>query len=405
MAEGQSITRCRGFTAAGGTCGVKPSGKPDLMLLTAEVPCAAAAVFTRNRVVGAPVTVNQRHLRATGSVARAIVCNSGFSNSATGARGIRDAEAMCRAVAARVGCSPEQVLVCSTGVIGRPMPMTKILPGIARTHGRLARGPRADAAAAAAILTTDLAAKSAARRLSLEGRSVNLGGIAKGSGMIAPDLATMLVFITTDCAITPRALQAALRQAARKSFNRISVDQHTSPSDTVLVLASGLAGHRPIATSSGRGYVAFLAALTDLCRDLAYQIVADGEGATRVFRVRVSGARSVDDADRVGRAIVNSPLVKTAVHGADPNWGRIVTAAGYSGAAIRVERMSLAINGVTVYRRGVPVAVRAPRRLAAIMRRKEITFTLDVGLGSASVEWLGCDLSRGYIRINADYTT
>jgi glutamate N-acetyltransferase/amino-acid N-acetyltransferase len=375
-----SITRPRGFTAGGGTCGIKESGKPDLMLIAAEAPCAAAGVFTTNRVVGAPVTVNKRHLAATSGRARAIVCNSGISNSATGAQGVRDAEAMCRAVAAKLGCSPAEVLVSSTGVIGRLLPMPKILRGIEGLHGRLGRGPRADAAAAAAIVTTDLTSKSASRRLVLGGRTVELGGICKGSGMIAPNMATMLVFITTDCAITPAPLRAALRAAAGASFNRISVDEHTSPSDTVLVLASGVAGNRRIATTGGRDHGAFVAALTDLCRDLAYQIVSGGEGATRVFRVRVRRSRTVADADRIGRAIVNSPLVKTAVHGGDPNWGRIVTAAGYSGAA-------------------------PSRRLSALMRRKEITFTLDVGLGTANVEWLGCDLSRDYVTINADYTT
>jgi len=400
-----SITRCRGFTAAGGVCGIKPSGKPDLALIVADVPCAAAGVFTTNRVVGAPVIVNKRHLRATAGVARAIVCNSGISNSATGARGVRDAEAMCRAVAEAVGCSPREVLVSSTGVIGRLLPTPRVVRGIGALSARLARGPKADAAAAAAIVTTDLATKSAFRRVRLGGRTVSLAGIAKGSGMIAPNMATMLVFTVTDCAITAPSLAAALREAALGSFNRISVDGHTSPSDTVLTLASALAGNPRIGTRSGHDYRAFVAALTELCRDLAYQIVRDGEGATRVFRVRVRGARDAADADRIGRAIVNSPLVKTAVHGADPNWGRIVTAAGYSGAAISSERMRLSIGDVAVFARGTPVTVTATRRLARLMRDKEVAFTLDVGIGTASVEWLGCDLSRDYVAINADYTT
>ena len=405
MAQTGSITRCLGFRAAGGTCGIKPSGKPDLMLIVADVPCAAAAVFTTNRVVGAPVTVNQRHLRTTAGRARAIVCNSGVSNSATGAQGVRDADAMCRAVAGAIGCARDEVLVSSTGVIGRRLPMPRVLDGIAKLGARLDRGAAADAAAAGAIVTTDLRTKSAFRRVRLGGRTVSLAGIAKGSGMIAPNMATMLVFVVTDCAIAARPLRSALRQAVSDSFNRISVDQHTSPSDTVLTLASGLAGNRTITTAAGRDHAAFARALTGLCRDLAYQIVRDGEGATRVFRVRVRGARTVADADRIGRAIVDSPLVKTAVHGGDPNWGRVVTAAGYSGAAIRPERMSLAIGGVPVYARGTPVEVRAARRLATIMRASEITFTLDVGLGRASAEWLGCDLSREYVAINADYTT
>lgn len=405
MTRSRSITIARGFKAAGGTCGIKESGKPDLMLIVSAVPCATAGVFTTNRVVGAPVIVNKRHLRTTAGVARAIVCNSGISNSATGEPGIRDAEAMCQAVADRIGCPRAEVMASSTGIIGRPLPMPKILHGIAALHARLDRGPKADAAAAGAIVTTDLVTKSAFRRFAMSGRTIHLGGIAKGSGMIAPNMATMLVFITTDCAIAPGPLRAALRVAALGSFNRISIDEHTSLSDTVLVLASGLAANRAVHTTTGRGYTAFVDALTDLCGDLAYQIVKDGEGATKVFRVRVRGARSVSDADKIGRAIVNSPLVKTAVHGSDPNWGRITTAAGYSGASINPERLSLSIGGVTVFKDGRPVPGAMNRRLAAIMREKEITFTLDAGVGDASVEWLGCDLSRDYITINADYTT
>lgn len=410
MTKSPSITTSRGFTAAGGTCGIKASGKPDLMLIVADVPCSAAGVFTTNKIAGAPVIVNKRHLRATAGGARAIVCNSGISNSATGEQGLRDAEAMCQAVAEQIRCSRKAVMVSSTGVIGRPLPMQKIVPGIAALHARLGRGAKADAAAATAIVTTDLVTKSASRRLDLGGKTVHLGGIAKGSGMIAPNMATMLVFITTDCAIAPGPLRAALREAALGSFNRISVDEHTSPSDTVLVLASGLAGNRRIDAAARHDYAAFVDALADLCRGLAYQIVKGGEGATRVFRVRVRRARNVADADRIGRAIVNSPLVKTAVHGADPNWGRITTAAGYSGAAIVPERLSLSIGGVTVFKHGRPVPAptadaTTARRLAAIMRQKEIAFTLDVGLGDASAEWLGCDLSRDYVTINADYTT
>jgi glutamate N-acetyltransferase/amino-acid N-acetyltransferase len=410
MSKRGSITMSRGFRAAGGTCGIKDSGKPDLMLIVADVPCSAAGVFTTNKVVGAPVIVNKRHLRATAGVARAIVCNSGISNSATGARGVRDAEAMCRAVADRIGCSPKAVMVSSTGVIGQPLPMAKVLRGIVALHAGLDRGRKVDVAAAQAIVTTDLALKSASRRVRLGGQTVHLGGIAKGSGMIAPNMATMLVFITTDCAIAPPSLRASLQGVSRRSFNRISVDEHTSPSDTVLVLASGLAGNRVVETGGGHDVAVFVDALTDLCGDLAYQIVKDGEGATRVFRVRVRRARSVADADKIGRAIVNSPLVKTAVHGADPNWGRITTAAGYSGAAIKPERMSLSIGGVTVFKDGGPVAAAVTdpttaRRLAAAMRQKEVLFTLDAGLGEASVEWLGCDLSRDYVTLNADYTT
>jgi glutamate N-acetyltransferase/amino-acid N-acetyltransferase len=378
------------------------------MLLLADVPCSAAGVFTTNRMPSAPVLVDRRHLRATGGVARAIVCNSGNANASTGKPGERDAQAMCRLVASHVGGEARQVLVSSTGIIGRPLPMDKISRGIATLASKLARGRQADADAARAIMTTDLVPKSAHRAIRLGGVPVQLAGICKGSGMIAPNMATMLAFLSTDAAITPAMLQAALGDAAG-AFNRISVDQHTSPSDTVLVLASGLAGNRTI-RAKGKDWETFRAALADLCADLAYQIVKDGEGATRVFRVRVLGARSRDDADRIGRAIVDSPLVKCAVHGGDPNWGRITTAAGYSGAAIKPECMSLRIGEVCVFDRGRPVTAtlenrRTAKKLHRLMRATEVTFTLDIGMGRASSEWLGCDLSRQYVAINADYTT
>ncbi len=407
------LTMPRGFTAAGGACGIKASGAPDLALIVAEGPCTAAGVFTTNRVCGAPVLLNRDHLKKTAGVARAIVCNSGNSNSSTGKPGLRDAQAMAASVAEKIGCKVEQVLVNSTGVIGRPMPMDKVLAGIEKLVPELASGPAADQAAARAIMTTDLVPKTARASLALgTGKrkvTVQLGGICKGSGMIAPNMATMLVFLTTDAAISAPMLRKALLTACQASFNRISVDQHTSPSDTVLVLASGMAGNKAI-TRAGRELDAFTLALTTLCKDLAYQIVKDGEGATKVFRVRVVGASSEKVADQVARAIVDSPLVKTAVHGGDPNWGRITTAAGYSGAKLDPATMSLFVGpkkDICVFRQGQPTpqGSQPPASLKAMMQEKDITFTLVIGKGKASVEWLGCDLSREYIAINADYTT
>ncbi|HEX7009659.1 MAG TPA: bifunctional glutamate N-acetyltransferase/amino-acid acetyltransferase ArgJ [Phycisphaeraceae bacterium] len=412
------LTLPRGFYAAGTTCGIKASGLPDLALIAADRPCAAAGVFTRSRTPGAPLIVSRRHL-GTGR-ASAIIINSGNANASTGQAGLRDAREMCRLVAQNLAhcphqplqqlkLSPRDVLVASTGIIGRPLPMDRIARGVATLTTRLGRGRTFDAQAARAILTTDLAPKAAHRQITLAGKTVHLAGIAKGSGMIAPNMATMLAFITTDAAIAPAMLRQALRQAAQASFNRISVDQHTSPSDMAIILASGAANH-PTLTQPNRNWQAFCDALTDLCRDLAYQIVKDGEGATKVFRVQVTGARTQRDADRVAQAIVNSPLVKTAVHGGDPNWGRITTAAGYSGAAVNPANMSLTIggsDGLCVYQKGAPLPLNKTqeRRLHAIMRKKEITFTLNLGQGRASTEWLGCDLSRQYIAINADYTT
>jgi glutamate N-acetyltransferase/amino-acid N-acetyltransferase len=411
------ITRPGGFYAAGGACGIKPSGLPDLALIAADRPCAAAGVFTRSRTVGAPVQVNKRHLRS--GEAAAILVNAGNANASTGKQGELDAIASCRLVTeqlnrapapfSKLNLQPRQVLVASTGIIGQPMPMDHVEAGVDQLAPRLARGQGADSDAARAILTTDLVSKTAHRSLKLAGRSVQIAGMAKGSGMIAPNMGTLLVFITTDAKLNSRPLQAAVNAATAASFNRISVDQHTSPSDMVLTLASGAAGGRNVGEAD-TPFAQFQAALTELCQDLAYQVVKDGEGATKVFRVNVTGARNEREADKVGKAIVDSPLVKTAVHGADPNWGRVVTAAGYSGAAIQPNKMSLSIGGddaITVYDAGTPVTLSQSEqiRLNAIMQKKEITFTLDLARGDTAVEWLGCDLSRQYITINADYTT
>ncbi|MEM9414605.1 MAG: bifunctional glutamate N-acetyltransferase/amino-acid acetyltransferase ArgJ [Planctomycetota bacterium] len=401
-----SLTRPRGFSVASATCGLKPSGKPDLAIIAADAACPSAGVFTRNKVKGEPVKVAIKHLRSTGGVLRAVVVNSGCANVATGEQGKRDAVAMCAAVADGLGCATREVLPCSTGVIGRHLEMDKLLPGIAAAVPRLARGKQADDDAARAILTTDLAPKAATRTVMLGKKRITLGGVCKGSGMIAPNLATMLAFITTDAAVSPDMLKPMLKQATAASFNRVTVDTDTSTSDSVIVMASGAAGNRAV-TKPGKPYDALLDALTDLCRDLSYQLVSDGEGASKVFRVNVSGARSVRDADKVGRSVAESPLVKTAVHGADPNWGRLAMAVGKSGAAVKPEALSITVGGVCVFKQGMPTKLNAAqqRRLAKAMAGREVQFGIDLGRGDAGCEWLGCDLSREYIRINADYTT
>ncbi len=405
----RGITWPQGFKAAGGTCGIKASGKPDLVLIVADRPCTAAGMFTSNKVPGAPVIVSRRHVR--GGKARAIVVNSGCSNVATGKRGEADALTMCQAVGKHVGCPAGQVLVCSTGVIGRFLPMEKIIPGIGQQFARLQSGEATDAEVATAILTTDLVTKTASRQVKIGKSMVRLAGIAKGSGMIQPNMATMLAFITTDAAIDAAFLRAALKKAVTSSFNRISVDHDTSTSDSVMVLASGLAGNATISRAdlnrkkvSPRDVKAFAGALEALCKDLAYQVVKDGEGATKVFRVKVTGARTQQDADRVGYTIAGSPLVKTAVHGADPNWGRLAAAVGRSGAMMKPEKLTITIGGIRVFVKGVNAdADLGP--LEEHMRGKEIAFHLDLGLGKFEAEWLGCDLSKEYITINADYTT
>ncbi|MBB6431110.1 bifunctional glutamate N-acetyltransferase/amino-acid acetyltransferase ArgJ [Algisphaera agarilytica] len=400
-----SITRPIGFRAAGSTCGIKPSGKPDLALIVSDTPCTAAGVFTTNKVKGAPVLVSQKHVR--NGKARAIVCNSGTSNVATGEQGLRDAEAMCQTTAAALGLRyPSEVLVASTGVIGHRLPMDKVLPGIEQLAPTLAQGKKADNAAADAILTTDLVRKTALRTVTLGGKTITLGGICKGSGMIAPNMATMLAFITTDVAIDSKPLKLALRAATSETFNRLSVDSDKSTSDSVMVLANGQAKNRAI-TGPGRVFDRFVETLTDLCRDLSEQLIWDGEGVTRIMRVRVSGAASVKDADRVGRSVVDSPLVKTALHGADPNWGRIAMAAGKSDAKLKKDTLSIRIAGMSIYEHGQPtkLGLKPPAKLAKAMAAKEVQIEVDLGLGKASAEWLGCDLTREYIHINADYTT
>lgn len=401
------VTTPKGFRAAGGTCGIKASGNPDLTLIVADVLCSAAGVFTTNKMKSEPVQVDLLHLKS--GKARAIICNSGNANASTGKPGYDNAVEMCRLTAQAIGCETKQVLVSSTGIIGRPLPMDKIGRGIATLASKLDRGSASDAAAARGIMTTDLVPKTSYAQLKLDGKTIHLAGICKGSGMIAPNMATMLAFITTDAAIAPAVLKKALQKAAIGSFNRISVDQHTSPSDSVIMLASGLAGNKTI-PATGKAFDQFVEALTGLCADMAYQIVKDGEGATKVFRVRVTGAKNEKDADRVGRAVVDSPLVKTAVHGGDPNWGRITTATGYSGASVVAEKMSLFIGhqkDVCVFEKGIPTTLTKvqTRKLVKLMQQKEIVFTLELGQGKADVEWLGCDLSRQYIAINADYTT
>ena len=421
----KGITTPQGFSAAAGGCGIKASGRPDLAVIVADRPCSAAGLFTAAKLVGAPVLVSRRHLK--NGKAQAIICNSGNANAATGKIGQLNAAMMSRLVAEHAPvqqANANLVLPSSTGIIGRQLPMDKIKRGVIKLAQGLTRGPAADAAVAQAIMTTDLSPKQAHRSVKIGpglGKKVHLAGVCKGSGMIAPNMATMLAFITTDAAISPRMLKTALKRAVSETFNRISVDQHTSPSDMVLVLASGAVDH-PMINKPGAGFDRFSRALIDLCADLAYQLVRDGEGATKVFRVAVRGAKNQIDADRVAKAVVNSPLVKTAIHGGDPNWGRIVTAAGYSGAALVPEKLSLQIGPgspgpqrsagkrpkpVTVFKRGHPPVINAAmsRALSRIMAGSDIVLTLDLGLGKAATAWLGCDLSRQYITINADYTT
>ncbi len=399
-----SVTLPRGFRAAAGRCGIKASGKPDLALIVSDQPAKIAAVFTTNAVQGEPVIVGRRHVSK--GAGRAIVCNAGIANVATGPTGQQHAIDMCRAVAEAIDCQPHAVLPASTGVIGQRLPIEKILTGIEMLAGQLARGPKIDHAVARAILTTDLKAKQAHRRVRIGRKTVHLGAVAKGSGMIAPNMATMLVFITTDVAISRPLLHRALRQAANAdaSFNRITVDSDTSTSDTVAILANGQAGNPMIRRKDSPDYRRFAEALADLSCDLAYQIIADGEGATRVIRIEVTGAASADDAHQAARSVADSPLVKTAVHGADPNWGRLAMAVGKSSAKVDPERLVISIGRIRVFNRGRPTRFDA-EAASDQMQADPVVLRVNLGLGAGQCAVLTCDLSRQYIAINADYHT
>ena len=403
QASTRSVTAPKGFRAAGGAIGIKVSGKPDLALIVADEPCTAAAVFTQNKICSEPVKLGRQHM--TSGTLRAIVCNSGNANASMGQRGLNDAKVMCAAVADLVGCEPTEVLACSTGKIGVPLPIEAITRGIATIHNQLGETSNEDADAARAIMTTDLVLKSALREVALDEGVVTMGAIAKGSGMIAPDMATMLAFITTDADISQPLLHEALIAAinAPASLNRISVDVDTSPSDTVAIMASGKSSVASITTTDAR-FDAFVDALTELCCDLAYQIVADGEGATRVICVSVRRAANDADAVLVGRTVADSPLVKTAVHGGDPNWGRITSAVGRSGATFDPTAITVELGGIVVYADGGPVDADVSA-LEQVMQQREVVIGVDLAAGNASTEILGCDLSREYITINADYST
>jgi glutamate N-acetyltransferase/amino-acid N-acetyltransferase len=403
-----TITSVRGFRAAAMHCGIKASGKPDLALLASDVPATAAAVFTRNKVVGAPVIVGRKHIR--GGILRACITNSGCANVCTGERGLKDALEMCDLTAEQLGDVPtERILPFSTGVIGHFLPMEKIRAGIPQVVAALSDSEEAGRAFAQGILTTDLVAKAARATVTLGGKRVTIAGNCKGSGMIAPNMgppqATMLAYVATDAAINAKLLATLVTATADRTFNCVTVDQHTSTSDTFVVMANGLAGNRALA--SGTELVKFAAAFTEVCDSLAQQIARDGEGATKLVTVRVTGAKTRDDARRAAEAIANSPLCKTAIHGGDPNWGRFVSAAGYSGAAMNVDHAACSVGKIAVFRNGRPTSVDLAR-VETVMKQKDLDITVDLGFAKKpGNEWrvYTCDLSREYITINADYHT
>ena len=394
------VTAPAGFTTSGLHCGIKAApDKLDLTVLAADTPVSAAAIFTTNLAQAAPVVISRRHLARTGGVARAIVVNSGCANACTGPQGTEDAIRMAAEVAAALGCPRDEVLVASTGVIGVNLKMDRLVPGIHRAVATLGRTKGDEMAQA--IMTTDPFPKTHAVVVRTGRGAFTVGGTAKGSGMIEPNMATMLAFLTTDAAVSPALLQRALRESAEDTFNAITVDGECSTNDSLYVMASGASGVQIDDTNYG----ALQAGLRAVSHELALGIVRGGEGATKVIAVTVRNAGTREDARRVARTIANSPLVKTAVHGADPNWGRIVCAAGRSGVTFDVDRATVHVGGVLLFERGMPHDDAAPEAAEHLQRPDvRIDVNLGTGGGADATIWT-CDLSAEYVRINGEYRT
>jgi glutamate N-acetyltransferase/amino-acid N-acetyltransferase len=403
------VTAPQGFRAAGISAGIKRSvagldtqtqaaGPLDLALLVSDVPATAAAVFTTNLALAAPVLVSREHLTRSHGVARAIVVNSGCANACTGDEGMHAAREMAGETGRLVGCPVEQVLVASTGVIGVSLPIAKIKAGLPAAAAALSADH--GSAAARAIMTTDPFPKEAAVQMAIGGRTIDIGGMAKGSGMIEPMMATMLAFVTTDASVPKPLLDRALSEAVHDTFNAITVDGECSTNDCVMLLANGAAG----ATVDESSYADFVNGLRTVCRELALAIVRGGEGATKLITVRVTGAASPSEARRAAKAIANSPLVKTAIHGGDPNWGRLIAAAGRAGVAFDLSRATVTIGPTVLFEDGRPYDEAAPRA-AEYLRRTDIDVSVGLGAGSATSTVWTCDLSADYVRINADYRT
>ena len=402
MIEG-GVTAAQGFVAGGIHCGVrKNKSKPDLAMIYSEAPCAAAAVYTQNLVKGAPILVTQKNI-ADGA-AKAVICNSGNANTCN-ADGEEKAQAMCDLTAQALGIAPQDVVVASTGVIGQVLPIEPIQAGIPE----LVKALSADGshAAATAIMTTDTIAKEAAAEVEIGGKTVKVGGISKGSGMIHPNMATMLCFVTTDCAISPAMLDKAIHQVTEKTFNMISVDGDTSTNDTFAILANGAAGN-PEITAPGPDYDAFAQALEAVCRQLSKLMAGDGEGATKLLICRVDGAMDLSMARTVSKSVICSTLFKAAMFGADANWGRVLCAIGYSGAAVDVNKIDVSFRSakgqVDVCQNGAGIPF-SEEKASQVLSEHEIEILVHLHLGEASAEAYGCDLTYDYVKINGDYRT
>ena len=390
------ITSASGFLAGAVHAGIKNEDELDLAILYSEAPCVAAGVFTTNQMKSAPVILSQRHLLRR--QAQAIVANSGCANAYTGKKGLMDALEMANLAATKLGIPPEEVLVASTGVIGVPLPLKHISAGIEKV--RLSKDGGHDFARA--IMTTDTRPKEMAVQVDMKGVKFTIAGVAKGAGMIHPNMATMLCFIATDALVNVDFLQAALHKAVDVSFNMISIDGDTSPSDCVLLLASGLAGNEPIDFNNGE---AFQEALVEVCIYLAKSIARDGEGATKLIEVVVEGAKDQIEARQTARTVVSSVLVKAAIHGNDPNWGRIVAALGRSGAEVKGEKLDVYLNETCVMEQGHPLPFDREGMKMAWSDSDNVLLKVCLGSGGDRATAWGCDLSEEYVRINSEYTT
>lgn len=392
-------TSAKGFRACGVAAGIK-ADRADMAMLVSDLPCTSAGIFTSNRVAAAPVVLDRERL--TNGPCRAVVVNAGCANACTGPEGFADAVEMGRLAAEALDLPEETVLVSSTGTIGRRLPMDRIAEGIQLCQQALK--PDGGMDAAYAIMTTDTVPKSAALSVEIGGRTVTIGGMCKGSGMICPNLATMLAYVTTDAAVERNALHSALTKAASKSFNRITVDGDESTNDTLLIFANGASGGEEL-TTSHRDFPTFVDALTELAQTLAFKIVEDGEGATKFVTIAVDGAATGADALLVARAVANSPLVKTACFGADPNWGRVICAVGYSGAAVDDRRVQIYFDDVCVYDKGSIADAAVNASLAEVMAQRAFTIRVNLNLGTGGDAVYTSDFSYDYVKINSEYTT
>ena len=402
--ESSPLTRVRGFRAVGVTCGLKRSGKPDMALVLSEVPCTAAAMFTTNAFKAAPVLYDMA-LMARTEMLRGVIINAGNANAVTGRQGMRAAEQMARLTEQACDLPPDSVAVMSTGIIGELMPMDKIKRGINQASELIttAAGMRGENVTEA-IMTTDLVPKVASAEATVNGHTVRLAGMAKGSGMIEPNLATMLAVLVTDAALAKNTLDAALRRAVARSFNRLTVDGDTSTNDTVLLLASGQSG-APSIEPDTPGFELFVAALTQLSTDLAQAIARDGEGATKLVEITVVGAASEAEAERAAKTVATSPLVKTAIFGADPNWGRVLMAVGRSGVQVDTGRAALRLGEFQLVAQGEPLPFDVLAANEWLVDTTDVPIWIDLGVGRAEATVWTCDLSYRYVEINAEYHT